>query len=453
MNTVFRAGLIFAGALLAVSCGRVQTDRQSGRFELYHAGPVTGRMVDAGFLYGETNYHAVQHASDGNVYFAIGSHVHGQSASLFRYAPRTGTVELLGSMNPAAGEDGTKVFNQDKIHCDLYEMGGKLWFSTQGGVYGGGDYAPYPGGHFFSYDLSSGEIADLGIGVPGEGVVTMAMDTSRGRMYGITWPGMLFVTCDAVTGEIRNYGKQVATPGIEDLTAVPGNRSLGVDPRTGNVYWHNMDGSISVYNAVLDTVEVLSEPRLDLPLFRIQRSGFSTALWRSIRWSDAMSRFYGVETNGEHLFSFDPERGEIEVIDRIAAGPNRRAGTLGGASLAFEFGQDGTVIYYIAGTRNVLPDGSMRRELHLVTYELLHHRYTDHGPVMLEDGRYPFGCSGLDVGADGNLYLVCSIPLVNLNGERERRIIAARFSGVPAEKLPETAHEVNLVAIPDPLRR
>lgn len=419
----------------------------------YRPGPVTGRMIDAGFLYGETNYHAVQLASDGKVYYAIGSHAHGQSASLFRYDPRTGTVKLLGSMNRVTGEDGTKVFNQDKIHCDLYEMNGKLWFSTQGGSYGGGNYGPYPGGHFFSYDLATGTISDLGIGAPGEGVVAMAMDTRRGRMYGITWPRMLLVACDTSTGEIRNYGKQVATPGIDDLTSVPGNRSLGIDPRSGNVYWHNMDGTISRYVAARDTVELLREPRLDLPLFRIERSGFNAALWRSIRWNESMGCFYGVETSSEYLFSFDPERSEIEVIDRIAAGPNRRTGKLGGASLAFEFGPDGRVLYYITGTRGVLPDGSIRPELHLVTCDLMHRKYTDHGPIALEDGRYPTGCSGLEVGADGNLYLVCSIPLNIPGGERERRIIDAHFSGTPKEKLPGAAYEMNLVIVPDPLRR
>lgn len=447
-----RNGWVFAAAAL-ISLGAAGFSIADAPGVMYQDGPVRGRMVDAGFLRGETNYHAVQQASDGRVYFGIGSHAHGRSASLFRYDPRDGSVVLLGSMNTVTGEDGTKVFNQDKIHCDLYELDGKLYFSTQGGVYGGGDYGPYPGGHFFSCDLSTGKIADLGIGPRGEGIITMAMDSRRGRLYGITWPGMLFLTYDIGSGTIRNFGKRVETPGIGDLTAVPGNRSLGVDPRTGNVYWHNMDGTISRYAAAADTVELLVSPRLDLPVFRVARSGFSAVLWRAIRWNDARQCFYGIETNAEYLFSYEPERGGIEVIDRIASGPNRRSGNLGAANLAFELGPDGNTVYYIAGAVTRLASGESRRELHLVTYDLAFRAYTDHGPILLDDGRYPSVCSGLDVGRDGNLYLVCTIPLAVTTDARAQRIVAARFANLPPEKLPGAPYEVNLVVIPDPLRK
>jgi len=454
-RTILLAGFFF-GVLAPASPGLIGAaetlDRTPGA--AYRDGPVTGKMADARFLYGETNYHAVQQASDGNVYFAIGSHAHGQSASLFRYDPRAGMVKLLGSMNPVTGEDGTKVFNQDKIHCDLYEMNGKLYFSTQGGSYGGGNYGPYPGGHFFSYDLKSEKITDLGIGAPGEGIVCMGMDTKRGRMHGITWPGMLFVYYDVSSGKIRNFGKQVATPGISDLTAVPGNRALGVDPRTGNVYWHNMDETITRYVYTSDSVELLAQPRLDLPIFKLVRSGgFDKVLWRAIRWSDSQQRFFGVETNAEYLFSYEPESGEIEVYDRIASGPVRRAGRTGGASLAFELSPDGKTVYYVTGGQSRLPNGNTRRVLHLVTYEIPFRTYIDHGPIILDDGRYPGGCSGLDVGRDGNLYLVCTIPLVNLTGAREAKIIKAHFGNLPAEKLKETAYEVNLITIPNPLSK
>lgn len=303
---------------------------------VYRDSPVTGKMIDAGFLYGETNYHAVQQASDGNVYYAIGTHANGQSATLIRYNPRSGAVKILGSMNKVTGEDGTKVFNQDKVHCDLYEMNGKLWFSTQGGNYGGGDYGPYPGGHFFSYDLKTEKITDLGIGAPGEGIVCMGMDTVHGRMYGITWPGMLFLYYDIPSGKIKNFGKQVATPGITDLTAVPGNRAIAVDPNTGNVWWHNMDETITRYLRATDTVEILSSPTLDIPILKIPGAGFNKVLWRAIRWSQSMQRFYGVDTNVEYLFSLEPKTGTIEIIDRIAAAPNRKSGSRGSASLAFE---------------------------------------------------------------------------------------------------------------------
>ncbi len=444
------------GGIAAIACAICvfilsPISAETEKSALYRTGPVAGRMVDAGFLKGETNYHAVELASDGCVYYGIGSHAPGASATLFRYDPRTGKVRTLASMNDVTGEDGSKVFNQGKIHCDLYEMKGRLYFSTQGGYYQGGNLGPFPGGHFLSYDMKTGTCADLGIGAPGEGMVTMSVDTVRGRMYAITWPGMHFIYHDISSGKTKDFGKAVATPGIEDLTAVPGNRSIGVDPRDGAVYWHNMDETISRYDYTTDTVTVLSRPTLDIPVLKTVRAGFDKVLWRAIRWSPSMSRFYAVDTGMEYLFSYEPMSGEIEIIDRIAAGPHRRSGAAGGASLAFELDAEGKVVYYVTPARSTTPGGESRRELRLVTYDIVSRRYIDHGPIRLDDGRYPNGCSGLDVGRDGNLYLVCMIPLPNIDGAREKKIVAAHFPEIPREKLKDTAYEMNLVVLKNPL--
>jgi hypothetical protein len=357
-------------------------------------------------------------------------------------------------MNKVTGEDGTKVFNQDKVHCDLYEMNGKLWFSTQGGNYGGGDYGPYPGGHFFSYDLKTEKITDLGIGTPGEGIVCMGMDTVHGRMYGITWPGMLFLYYDIPTGKIKNFGKKVETPGITDLTAVPGNRAIAVDPNTGNVWWHNMDETISRYTRDTDSVELLKTPTLDIPILKIQSSGggFNKELWRAIRWSPAMQKFYGVDTNCEYLFSLDPKTGTIEIIDRIAAGPNRKSGNRGSANLAFELSPDGKRVYYITSARSEKPDAGRRSEMRLVSYDLALRQYIDHGPIILDDGRRPSSCSGLDVGRDGNLYLVCIIPLSDLSSDHAKKIVAAHFPVMGKDNQKGAPYEVNLVVVKDPLK-
>lgn len=450
-----RFKIVFAviGVFGLLLTGQTTQAQNSPEFSaIYKPGPVAGKMIDAGFLYGETNYHAVQQASDGCVYYAINSHFHGQSATLFRYDPRTGAVKTLGSMNPAVGEDGTKVFNQDKIHCDLYEMNGKLWFSTQGGSYGGGNYGPYPGGHFLNYDLKTGKIGDLGIAAPGEGIVCMGMDAVRGRMFGITWPGMLFVYYDIPTGKIKNFGKQVATPGVTDLTSLPGNRAIAVDPETGDVYWHNMDETISRYSRASDSIEILASPTLNIPILKLpSSSGFDKVLWRAIRWSPSMKRFYGVDTNGEYLFSLEPKSGTIEILDRIAAAPNRRSGNRGSASLAFELSPDGKRICYIASVRGEIPGKSgLQPTLHLVTYDIGARHYTDHGSIVLGDGRVPVSCSGLDVGSDGNLYLVCIIPLGNAESDREKKIIEAHFRDMPKEKVKNGAYEVNLVVVKEP---
>jgi len=43
-------------------------------------------------------------------------------------------------------------------------------------------YKPYPGGHFFSYDLADGRFEDLVTGVPEEGIIAMQLDPTRKRI-------------------------------------------------------------------------------------------------------------------------------------------------------------------------------------------------------------------------------------------------------------------------------
>ncbi len=239
-------------------------------------------------------------------------------------------------------------------------------------------------------------------------------------MYAITWPGMHFMYHDIASGKTKDFGKAVATPGIDDLTAVPGNRALGIDPRDGAVYWHNMDETISRYDYAADTIAVLARPTLGIAVLKIARSGFDKVLWRAIRWSPSMKRFYALDTGSEYLFSYEPKTGDIEIIDRIAAAPYRRSGAAGGASLAFELDAEGRTVYYVTAARSIQPGGESRRELRLVTYDIPSRRYIDHGPVALDDGRYPNGCSASMWGATG----ICT-----LSAPSRSRILTAPANG------------------------
>ena len=102
---------------------------------------------------------------------------------MYRYNPATGEVRMIGDLNEIVGEDEKKVYSQGKVHTRIFEHNGKLYFATHCGSYqrGGSKIrGPYPGGHFMSYDLSSGEFEDFGIGVAEEGLLTMNMDKKRG---------------------------------------------------------------------------------------------------------------------------------------------------------------------------------------------------------------------------------------------------------------------------------
>src|SRR5881409_1834180 len=109
-------------------------------------------------------------------------------------------------------------------------------------------YKRYPGGHFLAYDMRSGKFENLARVPFGDGILSMTMDTQRGRLYGITWPTGTFLHYDLTNKELRNLGA-VSEQGENGTgQAYPTLcRSLVVDPKDGSVYLSTGDGAILRY--------------------------------------------------------------------------------------------------------------------------------------------------------------------------------------------------------------
>ena len=453
-----RVTKIIAALIVAVNFMNPYLSAQDVSSAVYKPGSLQGKMIDGGFYPGDSNYHALVHASDGGIYYAICSHDRNTHAHLFRYDPETDEVATVADIGEALGEDGTVNIPQGKIHCDLFEYYGKLYFGTHVGIYERGgteDHGPYPGGHFMSYDLATGAFEDYGIGEPEEGMVCLQMDKKRGRLYTLTWPSALFIYYDIETGTKKSFGPSVyghAYINNIEFGGIP--RSFGIDPRNGNVYWWNLDETVTCYSYDSDTIEVLNDHKLGRPILKVHEPGsdYEKVSWRSIRWNETDNLFYGITFFGEQLFSYDPRNGEIEVIDRIAPGPNRKSGELSRGSLAYELSSDGRTLYYVNHLRPYTGDTKKRAddELRLVTYDLTLRTYTDHGPIILEDGRNPKDCQGMEIGRDGNIYLVCTVPWTDLESAKGRAIKEIRYKATPTEQL-KRVYEINLVVVKNPV--
>lgn len=416
---------------------------------VYKKGPVKAKMIDGNFLYGDSNYNGITYASDGNVYYVICSHNKKSGAQLFRYNPRNGKVDNVGDLTSIVGEDRTKVINQGKVHCDLYEYKGKLWFGTHAGAYD----RTYPGGHFMSYDLKTGKFEDFGIPAPNEGLVAVSMDTTRNRMYAVTWPGYSFLYLDISTGKVERWMDAIAP------TPQQGPRSLGVDPLTGNVYWHTMFSTIQVYENSKNEVRTLKEPNFKQPMFNIPlaKDGVNYSVgvaWRSVKWNKADQKFYAIMYFSDWLVSFDPKTGDLEILDRISAAPNKKSGGTDYTSLAFEISEDGKTVYYIAPYTKLNPDGtSSDSEIHLVTYDIPMRQYTDHGPIELADGRRPRYCQGLEVANNGMLYIVGWVNIADKSSDKWARKLAIETEDKPAMDIEKSKElqEINLMEIKNPV--
>lgn len=457
MHILYRS---FYGAVIFIFlCFGVQALASAAPFAEYKEAPLVGKMIDCNFPQGDSNYHAIIHASDGNVYYAICTHQRSSHVNLFRYNPRTGKVDTVADIGKTLGEDGTRNIPQGKVHCDLFEDGGKLWFGTHVGFYERGgtkDHGPYPGGHFVSYDLKTGKIEDIGIGEVEEGLVCLSMDKARKRLYALTWPSAIFIYYDIASKTRKSFGPSVVGHTYKDKVETGGvPRSLAIDPRDGNVYWFNLDDTVNRYNFSRDAVETLKELSFNRPILRVHERGNpdDRVEWRSIRWNPADQCFYGNTFYGEYLFSWDPLTGGLEVIDRIAIGPMRKSGELMRASLAFELSPDGRTLYYVNGAAPGFEGNkkTVADPLHLVTYDIQQRRYTDQGFIKLEDGRRPDYCQGIEIGRDGNLYLVCNIPFADWASPKGKRIKELRYPDTPVDKL-KGGYEVNLVVVKNPVK-
>lgn len=391
----------------------------------------------SGFDLANNTYNAISSASDGKIYYVLSSKSIDEGGKMYVYNPETDQIKFLADLTDICGEKGQNAVPQGKSHVDFYEKNGKLYFSTHGGYYEIIDgmervpvnlpngYKPYPGGHFLSYDLSSGEFEDLAMAPDGEGIVTMTMDTERGQIYAISWPKGYFIHYDLGKNQLKNLG-QISANGE---SGIPGYdfrvlcRSILINPENGSAYFSTSEGDIFTYNPGLGIIKKEEGVSLKLDYFGNYdptKPGSMSYNWRSIFWYPSEKVAYGVHGNTGYLFRFDPSIPKLELIERITSEPSKRSGMLDQFSygyLGFELGPDGQTIYYLTGgpiySNGQRVKGEMEiglggarglENLHLVTYNIPNKKYIDHGPVFYSDGERPTWVNSIAIGSDGNVY-------------------------------------------------
>ena len=378
---------------------------------------LVARSHNSGFEMGGTSWVSVSAAPNGKIYYTFSTTSVDQGARTYVYDPETDETTLLADLTEVSGEKDLKAIPQGKSHSNYYEKDGKLYTATHVGVHGSIEdgelaisqegYAPYPGGHFISYDLSTGEFEDLGIAVEGEGIVTMTMDRERGHLYGITWPRGYFVHYDLEAGEMNNLGLisgrgEAGTPGEDFYTIC---RAMFVDPRDGSVYYTTANGDIFAYNpdsGSIRKVEGVSLQRDYFGKYDPDQPGSLAYNWRRVVWNPDEEVAYGFHGNSGYLFRFDPRNPEIELVERVFSEASRTNGQFShhpyGGYVGLDFGPDGETLYhltfgpiYIDGQRVTESQAeemnySFPEMVNLVTYNIRTKEYVDHGPIHHENG-------------------------------------------------------------------
>jgi len=122
--------------------------------------------------------------SNGKIYTAIGDHGGtGADSYLYEFDPSAGRLRCLVSLCQVVKDFKPSDYGFSKVHGRICEgSDGKLYFSSFWGA--DADSPRYHGDRIFCFDPQSGQLADLGITVPGYGAPTTALDPKRMIFYG-----------------------------------------------------------------------------------------------------------------------------------------------------------------------------------------------------------------------------------------------------------------------------
>jgi hypothetical protein len=416
-------------------------------------GKLIARTYNSGFAHAHDTYNGMGTGSDGKIYYVLSSELHDIGAQMFCYDPAKDKIELLGDITEACGEKDKKTIVQGKSHVPFVEHAGKLYFATHVGYYSIIDgmekigippagWKPYPGGHFLAFDMKTKKFEDLAIAPRGEGILTMTMDTKRGRLYGLTWPAGHFLRYDQAKKELKDLGpvSRLGENGKgDDYRTLC--RSFVVDPRDGSVYYTVGDGEIFRYRYDQDAIEVVAGDNMRKDYFGLYdptSAGHMGYNWRQTFWYERQNAVYGVHGNSGYLFRFDPRAEQVEIVARITSAPSQRSGMFDQFSygyLGFALGPKDRIYYltggpiYVDGRRvtgkatTAMGESKGQENLHLITFDIPARKYIDQGPIFFKDGQHPYYVNAIAVGKDGTVY---TLSRITENGKTRTDLISIR---------------------------
>jgi hypothetical protein len=277
--------------------------------------------------------------------------------------------------------------------------------------------------------MTTGKFHDLATAPHGEGILSMTMDTRRGRLYGLTWPTGRFISYDLAGNNLKDFGptsKEGENGKGENYRTLC--RSIVVDPQDGSVYFTTGDGAILRYRYDSDSIEVVEGEDMKKDYFGLYdptSPGHMGYNWRQTIWCERERAVYGVHGNSGYLFRFDPRVPRVDVLERITSLPSKRSGMYDQFSygyLGFTISPDARTLYYLTGgpvyvdgkrvvgkSKTAMGESKGVENLHLITYDIPTGKYTDHGPIFYADGQRPAYVNSIAVGKDGTAYTLARI--------------------------------------------
>ena len=426
--------------------------------------------LDSHFEHAHDTYNSVGVTASGDVCYVLSSATADVGGVLFRFDGAAASE--VAQLTAACGDPPRRVA-QGKAHCPLLcdaEGDGATYFGTHVGWYtevdgmetlpavGPGGLGAYPGGCLLRLEPDGTTVTRLARLPDGEGVLTLAADFRRRRLFCLLWPsGRLCVARpagadgggaaggDAWQVEVHDYPGRGGGEGVHPRTGEyrPVCRALVVDPRSGRALWSNAFGEILAYDggggaAGAGAVHVLLSGAEGL--VRDYFGSFDPAApgsmgyhWRQAQWCEASQTILGMHGNSGYLFELslpaaddDGARPLLQLRARLASAPSQRCGMADQFSYGYlGFQERGGRVFYLTGAPIFGADGRRLagkastakgeakglEHLHLVTYDLANDRYEDHGAIFYANRLgFPTYVNSLAVGTDGWLYALGRMP-------------------------------------------
>ncbi len=153
----------------------------------------------------ESGYFSLSESLDGVIH--VGTAKYGHNAFLVEFDPRTGRQRVVLDTQKVCGLTATGYAAQSKLHTrNFVGPSGKVYLGSKQGYAVKGDTQTYPGGYVMTYDPRSDHAENLGMPLPGQGVIDVVADEARRRLYVVTCEDQHWMLGTLAGGSWRELG-------------------------------------------------------------------------------------------------------------------------------------------------------------------------------------------------------------------------------------------------------
>jgi hypothetical protein len=354
----------------------------------------------------DSAYWGLGSSVDGLIYFALCTHNPRYSATIYTFDPSTQMIVPICNLSNVFQIKENSI-PQGKIHTPLFTAkNNNLYFATHFAYpFGKNQKIHYEGGHWLKLNPKSNKVEDLGLGLEGEGIITLGMNKHEMLLYGLTAPSFHFLVFDIEKKKTYDLGQINNEGGI--------CRTLTIDDE-GNAYGSYEPDRIFKFDRSKFAIEKLSITIPDQKN-KVQEwvnpglqgaSYLSRQLWRTAVWDSYSKKVYGIHSGTSRLFSFDPKRKTTTDIGYIGA--NKNINNIDNIYPPLSLVIYKRCLFYISvdGRFDYQRSEGIKGTCSLASYNIDTGEIRDQGLILGKDGRRIFGVAGAFIDKNGIMYLL-----------------------------------------------